>query len=252
MNINASLATFGGLMHAEAMRRVAAGVTDPFLGALSIDEVQLVPQSVGQLTEDVADELMAAYPGTAFRLHANTRVLRERHVLELDAFDPQHPYWRQLATISQRLKARGYTAHAGRRESGKTLAQVFDATRAAADLFCCDVGIEGAYPTRKGDPWLLSSWSDYRAMLDSGVPFALDLSHLNIVRHLSRKHEDGLVEEMLASEACMEIHVSGNTGFADEHRMLTEEPWWWPMMSKANPAAVIFSEGAPPKSKRAH
>lgn len=250
--VHASLATFGGVPFAEAMRRTAEGVVDPILGRLSTDHIQLCPQNLGVLTEELADQLLADHPGTRFRLHANTRVFRERQVIELDAFDANHPYWRQLAAINQRLGSHGYTAHAGRRESGKTLASVFDATKAAADLFGCRVGVEGGYPTPKGDPWLLSSWDDYAAMLGARVDFALDLSHLHIVATLTRRREEGLVREMLASEHCIEVHLSDNSGRADEHRMLSAEPWWWPLLPAIHPAAVVFSEGAPPKPKRLH
>lgn len=243
MNFNLSLAALPGLQPAHAMGiALHQGVEEPLLGRLSLDHVQLVPQSRGMLDEALVDELLDAHPDTRFRCHANTRCLPERHVLDLCDFDPSHPYWKQLASISKRLCAKGYTAHAGRRDRS-SLAQAFDNTLRASDLFGCPVGIEGHYPTPKGNPWLLADWAEYAALLASRIPYALDLSHLHIVQHLSRSREDNLVRELLASDACMEVHVSGNSGRSDAHQPLTEAPWWWELLAYANPSAVVFSEG---------
>ncbi|MBT9165937.1 MAG: hypothetical protein DDT25_00600 [Chloroflexi bacterium] len=252
MITNASLAVFGGRTFADAMRKAAKGVDDPCLGRLAVEHVQICPQNLGQMTEQLAIDLMDAYPYTKFRLHANVRVLPERKVINLDAFDGRDPYWQALSRINSRLGAHGYTAHAGRRDSGKSLAEIFESTKRAADLFNCRVGVEGGYPTPKGDPWILSTWRDYQAMLESGVDYALDLSHIKIVATLSRQREDGLVREMLASERCMEVHLSDNCGRADEHRMCEVRPWWWQFLGNIHPSAVVFSEGAPPKLRQAH
>lgn len=249
--VHASLATLGGMTFAAAMDRAQEGVIDPILGRLSTREVQLCPQNIGHLSEDLARSLMTRHPETRFRLHANVRVLRDRHILDLSTFDPTHPYWQQLARINTLLGGFGYTAHAGRRGEGTTLKGVFDATRRAADLFGCRVGVEGGYPTFRGEPWLLSTWEEYREMLEARVDFALDLSHLNIVAVLGRRKEPGLVREMLASEHCIEVHLSANSGRADEHRMLEDEPWWWPLMGSIHRDAIVFSEGAPPRKRPA-
>ena len=107
----------------------------------------------------------------------------------------------------------------------------------------CPVGIEGMYPA-KGNPYLCSSWMEYRQLLDSGVRYALDLSHLNIVACAERRVETGLVKDMLASPNCIEIHVSGNDGSHDQHRAIDGNEWWIGLLlEKASPGAVVFAEG---------
>ncbi len=52
-----------------------------------------------------------------------------------------------------------------------------------------------------------------------------------------------LVADMLASPACLEVHVSGNDGCGDSHQALREQPWWWPLLQHIQPRAVAFGEG---------
>jgi len=106
------------------------------------------------------------------------------------------------------------------------------------------VGIEGHYPT-KHDIWLLSTWAEYRVMLESGVHYALDLSHLHIVATGSGYVEWNLLRELLASPKCLEVHVSANDGSADQHHALDVNavPWWWPLLAYVHANTVIFSEG---------
>lgn len=239
--INLSLAAFPGMGFVEAMLRAREGVSEPLLGSLSLEQVQLCPQNRGTLTEDVAEGLKAAYPETQFRLHANVRVLSRRLVMDLDRFCSNDPYWVALARISQILGAPAYTAHAGLRTHA-TLDQVFDNTRRASDLMGCAVGIEGHYPTPRGI-YLLDTWEDYITMLEADIPYALDLSHVNILAVQSGRMERQLVEELMASPNCIELHVSGNNGERDSHEVLDAAPWWWYLMGKLHPDCVIFSEG---------
>lgn len=123
-----------------------------------------------------------------------------------------------------------------------TLDGVFDHARRCADRFGCPVAIEGMYPAKHA-AYLISTWAEYRALFDSGLPYALDLSHLNIVAVQSGVRHDALVADMLACERCREIHVSDNDGTGDQHRVGTSPAWWWPLLARAHPGAVIFSEG---------
>ena len=240
-----SLACFPGLRH-EAAAHIAHEATrsgtlwEPAVGALVCDDVQLVPQSMGLLSEQAALSLKELYPSTRFRLHANVRVLR-RHVLaDLSNFDANKEWFEQAARVNALLGSHGYSAHSGRRREA-TMAQVLENTRRAADLFGCPVSIEGQYPSH--DEYLVSTWQEYREVLDSGVPFALDLSHLDIVRHRSGRQEDSLVQEMLSSTACLEVHLSDNDGRGDQHRLCERPAWWSGLLESVNPGAVIFSEG---------
>jgi hypothetical protein len=57
-------------------------------------------------------------------------------------------------------------------------------------------------------------------LLESGAHYALDLSHLHIVATASGYVEWGLLQELLASPKCLEVHLSGNDGSADQHNAL--------------------------------
>jgi hypothetical protein len=79
--------------------------------------------------------------------------------------------------------------------------------------------------------------------LESGVPYAIDLSHLHILACHSGVRDDALVRDMLACERCIEVHVSANDGRGDWHQICQRPPWWWPLLRHINPKAVVFSEG---------
>lgn len=250
MRAHVSLACWPGLRHEVAAERLRTPIDEPLFGRLSVDHVQLVPQSMGCLTEERSDALRAAHPGTALRLHANVQVLPSRRLADLSGFERHADWFAQAARISQLLEAPAYTAHAGRRsESG--LAAMLDNARRCADLFGCPVGVEGHYPAA-GDAWLVSSWLEYRAVFESGVPYALDLSHLHILATQTGRHETTLVAEMLACERCIEVHVSDNDGRGDWHQVCTEPPWWHPLLPHIHPDAVVFSEGNHRRTRNDH
>lgn len=241
MKAHVSLACWPGLRHEVAAEQLRMPVIEPLFGPLSVDHAQLVPQCMGCLTEERADALRAAYPGTRFRLHANVQVLPNRWIADLSGFELHAGWFAQAARISLRLRAPAYTAHAGRRsEAG--IAAMLDHARRCADLFGCPVGVEGHYPTA-GNAWLVSSWAEYQAVFESGVPYALDLSHLHILATGTGRQETTLVTEMLACERCIEVHVSDNDGRGDWHQVCTEPPWWHPLLALTHTNAVVFSEG---------
>ena len=246
MKVNLSFAAFPGMRYDQAISHgLNEAVCEPTLGRLSVEQVQFAPQSCReQLTLERAQEITRRFPESRFRLHANVRVTA-KHLLQADlaGWEKYPDYFAQLATVSRAINAPAYSAHAGLREMA-TFNEVLNAARRATDLFGCPVAVEGHYPTpRAGWKYNISTWNEYRALFESGVPFALDLSHLNIVAHCSRQTNDTLVAEMLACERCIEIHVSENDGHRDQHQMLRTEPWWWPLQSHFNPQAVVFSEG---------
>lgn len=244
--INISLAAYPARTFADALHLASTThPSDPFLGALAIAETQLCPQNLGQLTVEGVQALREQFPDVRLRLHATVKVLPKRVFSDLSSFNPRDAYWQTLAKVSQAANAPAYTAHAGRR-SESSLKRVFDATRRAEDLFGCPVGVEGHYPTPKGKPdfFLLSSWEEYAAMLEEpGLRYAIDLSHLHIVATYFGRYEKALVQELLASENCIEVHVSGNDGSADQHMAIHGTPWWAECLAHIHPKAVIFSEG---------
>ena len=241
MTGHASLACWPGLRHEQAAQRLLTDNSEPLLGTLSTAHVQLVPQSFGILTEAVVDSLLAAFPNSRFRLHANVRVLPTHRIADLSGYRSHADWFCQAARISRRLAAPAYSAHSGSR-SEATLAEMLDNARRCADLFGCPVGVEGQYPA-EGDPWLVSSWAEYRQMFESGLPYALDLSHLNILATRSGVRDDTLLLEMLACERCIEVHVSDNDGQCDWHQVCEQPAWWFPLLPHINPNAVVFSEG---------
>ena len=250
MKAHISLACWPGLNASAAAQHLSRPVTEPLFGALSIEHVQLVPQSHGQLTEHLADSLLEAFPTTRFRLHANVRVLPEHRFADLANFKTHHGWFEQAAKMSRHLGAPAYTAHAGLRRDA-TLADLLDNTRRCADLFGCSVGVEGLYPA-EGNPWLLSTWPEYRVLLDSGVPYALDLSHIQILACQSGECDSELVAALLASPSCIEVHVSDNDGQRDSHWVARSSTWWLPMLLHLNPNAVLFSEGNHRRSQHEH
>lgn len=236
-----SLACWPGQRHELAARQLQQDLSEPLLGRLSTAHVQLVPQSFGVLTEAAADCLLAAFPDSRFRLHANVRVLPALCIADLSGYRSHADWFRQAARISRRLAAPAYTAHSGARAE-VTLAEMLDNARRCADLFECPVGVEGQYPAQ-GDPWLVSSWAEYRQLFESGVPYAIDLSHLNILATRSGVRDDALLREMLACDRCIEVHVSDNDGQGDWHQVCETPAWWFPLLRHINPNAVVFSEG---------
>jgi hypothetical protein len=245
--VNISLAGLPGFGFVDALRRILAtegestALVEPHIGNLSTAHTQLCPQNRGILDERMADDIAEAFPMVKCRLHANTRVLNNRYVHDFADFGEAPEYWRALADRSRRLGAVGYTAHAGKRDRA-TLQQTFDNVRRCTDIFGIPVGIEGHYPTGK-NTFLMESWGEYEEMLRAEIPYALDLSHLNIIAVQTRMRRDDLVREMLAHKNCIEIHVSDNDGVRDLHRMLPERKLWWlDLLKFANPDAIWFSE----------
>lgn len=240
--VHVSLGSYGRAHFREAIAEMLLQPPlDLLLGPLSTSHLQLCPQNTGRLDVEAAAELRRDFPAITWRLHANVRVDGRLRIVDLCDWQSERDYFRQVADVSAVLDAPAYTAHAGRRAQ-TTLAEVLRYTREAEQRFSIPVGIEGHYPA-PGDPWLLSSWAEYRQLLESGVRYALDLSHLHILAAHSGCIEWSLLKELLASDCCLEVHVSANDGTADQHHPLTEPPWWFPLLAHIHPDATVFSEG---------
>lgn len=245
MKIHLSLAAYPRhSAHHAMVRATQEQVSEPLLGQLSLAHVQVCPQNTGVLTHEYVAGLVEAFPQTRFRPHANVRVEYRRQVNDLDTFAPTMSWWRALRRCCELMHAPAYTAHAGLKANA-TLSQVLDNTRRAQDFLGIPVGIEGHYPTPRGI-FLLDSWISYAVLLGSGVNYALDLSHLQILAAQSKRRYQTLIQELLASEHCIEVHVSDNDGRRDSHKLLDHEPWWWPLLVHTHPNAIIFSEGTQP------
>jgi len=250
MQIQAATACLPGKKHYDAVAAIHQGIEEPLLGTLGHADIQLCPQHPTRVDDGLVDRLLADFPDTRFRLHASVRLRGEmeyinsqnRRVIHDAAFVDNWKWFKEAARLSQRLNAPAYTVHAGRRENASLL-EMANNVRKMVDLFGCRVGVEGLYPDR--GTWLIQDWAEYAWLLESGLDFAVDLSHLNIVAHKSRiGWEEGLVKELLASEHCLEVHFSGNDGEDDRHLKLEDRPRWWGWIDSIHPDAVVFSEGS--------
>lgn len=235
---NTSLAAFPGFSFVGSAQRVFA-LSD------GTDELQICPQSHGILDEQVIDDLQGV-GFTKMRPHANVRV-DWRGPRVVDASTPwsvSKPYFLKLADLCRTMGAKAYSVHAGRNpeNGGCSLGTMLDNVARIQDTMGIPVAVEGLYPA-KGSPFLMATWEEYEAvLLDGQTPMAIDLSHLNILtRRLGSR--DDLVAELLAYPLTLEVHISGNDGRADSHALCNGQEFWWPLMDRINPNAVIFDEG---------
>lgn len=240
--VHVSLGSYGRVTHEQAIQAALVNPpVDPLLGVLSTARLQLCPQNRGRLDVEMAKAIRQTYPDVEWRLHANVHVQPTMRFVDLCDWPQEKAWFAEAARVSSVLQAPAYTAHAGRRKNA-SVQDVLNHVREVEQLFGIPVGLEGHYPT-PGNTWLFSSWQEYALLLASGVRYALDVSHLHILACRSGRIEWTLVKEMLASEYCMELHVSGNDGTADQHLPLQETPWWWELLHHTHPDAVVFSEG---------
>lgn len=246
MKINAVTACWSSLSYQQAVQKIAEGTVEPILGQLSFDHVQLCPQHPDFISYELLDFLQEKYPSIQFRLHSDIRLINKRGItMDLVDFTPENLwYFKTIAEFSNYIKAPAYSLHAGVRKI--ILEQLFEKYYQLQDLFDCPIAIEGHYPFGN-DKYLINSWSEYEAMFNAGINYALDLSHLNIVAHREGWQFD-LTKEMLASSQCKEIHISFNEGKMDNHLIATNEQqelWnlFKSMIEQSSPSADIFSEG---------
>lgn len=241
--VHATTGQMPGLRFCDALAALREGIEEDF-GPVSLAHCQLCPQSFGELRDEVLERLQQENPSTRFRLHANVRPEGNRF-RDFDASTHSteaRVYFGELARISGALGARVYTLHAGER-ARSDLEGAIAFTRELADVFGHPVGIEGMYPAA-GRKWLVDSWDEYERVMNA-VPYALDLSHLHILSVRSRTKDMGMVRDLLAHRNCLEVHLSANSGYGDEHVPMRDmpAPWWTALLASANPDAVFFSEG---------
>ena len=244
--INISLAAYPGERHVNAAIKAiesanAGSLVEPLWGRIHAHHVQLVPQNFGILDETTCQSLMDAFPKTQFRLHANVRVTGKHTIADISGLQKHREWFEQAARISKFLKAPAYSAHSGSR-SESDIKQMLDNARKIADLFGVPVAIEGQYPV-EGNTLLVTSWDEYRQVFESGLPYVIDLSHLNILAHKTGLQEMNLVKEMLNNGNCIEVHVSDNNGIGDWHQVCEKQTWWYELMPYINKNAVVFTEG---------
>ncbi|MBN6739611.1 hypothetical protein JKG47_03530 [Acidithiobacillus sp. MC6.1] len=229
----------------DAMQIMAGSASEvPLLGRISVDKVQIGPQNCSRkikIDAEMLDDLQARFPETRFRVHANVRVLDESCNFDLASMGHFLSYRAALVPVLRHL-GEPYTIHAGRRRWMVPLHAQISRCKKLEDDAGVPVGIEGLYPDAM-DGNTCSTWGDYEQVLRSDVRYALDLSHLNIVRAVHGEAPDGLVREMLESPNCIEVHLSGNDGMADRHLALGNVPFWWTDYREAAIHGDVFYEG---------
>ena len=200
--------------------------------------IQLCPQNGARarLAMDVeqVERLRQRYPQRRFRLHANHRLAR-LPALFYDASTVDR-HWSScfapLAALHRRLGADVYSLHAGRADYADRAALVRGVAR-LEQLFAGPVAVEGMYPSQR-ERFHVDSSEGYRWLLQSGLAMAIDVSHVHIVRTQEGGFDEGLLDALLQSERCVEVHLSHNDGRLDQHRSLpVEPPWWWPAVRRA-------------------
>lgn len=241
--VNAATACFPGMTVKTAIEAIIAGASEPMIGTLASSHIQCCPQNLGHLSEAVCEDLRASFPESKLRLHANARALPHHVRYDASTFsDDTRYYYEALADRSRRLGATTYSLHAGFKRNC-TLPQMIDNLRRIQDIFGdVQVAVEGLYPN-KTNPQLMDTWDAYQAVLDAGVPLAIDVSHTKIVARAEGSVDEGLLRDLLASPTTIEVHLSDNNGVADHHDILRREPFWWHLLPTMNANAVVFSEG---------
>lgn len=221
-------AQFANFSAAEACTLLANEAQEAF--DTSMDYVQLCPQTPTVFTEETLREVQEAFPETQFQLHANVRVQPRLLVLDASSYNKRsHWYFERLGELSAFINAPAYSLHSGRRRNC-TMMELFHNLEAIQQLFDMPVLVEGMYPSRDGpEEYLMSTWKEYTDVMQSGLCYAIDLSHLNIVSKQEGERPN-LVHRLIANPNCKEVHISHNNGRHDSHRPITEQIWenvWW-------------------------
>jgi len=216
----------------------------PTVGKISLEKAQICPQNCAtnlQITTDYLDDLQERFPDTRFRFHANVRLLDKPCGFDLASMG-HFPEYRTALVPMLRELGEPYTIHAGSRRWKVPLWAQINRCKMLEHEAGVPVGIEGLYPNGQ-DSNTASTWEDYETILNADVRYALDLSHLNIVRNKQGEAPNGLIRTLLESPNCIEVHLSGNDGLADRHLPIEEKPFWWDEFQNATITADIFYEG---------
>lgn len=240
--LNFSLGSaFPGKSVEDALRLASEIPEVPVLGDIGLSHVQICPQNYkgGAMNLDRLQALQAAYPGTQFRFHANVRILETGCQYDLGTADKLPEYTEKLVESLAYL-GQPYSLHAA--ENGRPLGLQVKTAKQLAAQAGIPVAIEGLYPGHRNNT--LATWGDWERLLDMDVPYALDFSHMNIIL----KQSGGpvpvkLMEDLLASPNCLEIHFSGNNGDRDSHGICHEDEWWLAFRPLIQGKTVCFYEG---------
>lgn len=246
--VHPASACYPGYTHLEAMELLSRGASEPGLGELSLAQAQLCPQNRSALSAESCAQLRQAHPEVAFRAHANVNCAGRFGLHDASSSWAESSFlaWkRELKAVCEALSAPAYSWHAGR-SGNATLEQARDRTLDLEQELGIPVALEGLYPSRS-ESWLMSSFEDYAWALNQPMGLAIDLSHWQIVARAEGRQELGLLEELLRSERCLEVHLSDNDGRRDEHKKLERAPFWFDLVerlcARGQIQGVLFTEG---------
>ena len=248
MNIQSASSCWSSYPYKKAIKNLLTQKTvEPLIGVLSTNHVQLCPQHSDYLSDELIEFFMQTYKYTQFRLHSDVRLKNKKgYTIDLSDFNEEtKPYFKELARMSKKMKAPVYSLHAGKRLI--SLNELKNKYARLQDIFeDCTVAVEVLYPF-KNNHWLLDKWQEYEWLLNNDIKFALDLSHAYIVEQRYGKNDD-LVNTMIASPLCTEIHISFNDGKMDSHYLATDEhntkyKSYLEQIKNKQEHCVVFSEG---------
>ena len=245
--IHQTTAQYSNFPVLEAIETMTNDAKEGF-GLYSYKHLQLCPQTPDVYCESLLSSIHKRLPDTQLRLHANIRVSTARKVIDVSNYGVHtRDYFKRISDLSRYISAPTYSAHSGRRNA--SLAKLFHQWEQIQLMFDCPVLIEGMYPSQKED-YFINSWNEYVQLMHSGCPYALDLSHLNIVaKHEGKRPQT--VYDLVCHPNCLEIHLSHNNGNTDAHRSLSATHWknvWWKEswlsgLKHRSSLPVHFSEG---------
>lgn len=243
--IHGSTASFPTVDISTAVEYLILKGEDPFFGHVNYKKIQLCPQNCIQpFSLKTAKELRQLYSQIEFRLHANVRLSGQHNLkADLNNWENSITYFIELKKIQQELGAKVYTLHPGVKKG--SLDNLFQQALNLSDFMECNVGIEGMYPLGDG-VFFLDSWKEYESLLNSGCYFAINLSHINILKTKTGIMDEQLVRELIKSKYCLEIYVSSNAGLKDTHELFLKEDlvWFYNLLQEErNNNATIFYDG---------
>ena len=240
-SIQCTTAMFPGQTFAQSLLSIANIVKERT--ELSMDWIQLCPQSFGVVDEGLIERLRQSHPHTQFQLHSNVRIdCGKRPVHGSSQGEWVHTYLQEFERLTLLSGCGIYSLHAGYKDECN-LQKMFDNIRTWNEQYRIIIAVEGLYPERKRKA-LLSTWMEYEQLLNANIPYAIDLSHLNIVAHAENDRPIELIQTLLQSPHCREVHLSSNNGRIDSHRPWSRQrkEWWWPLLSYKHRDCVVFCE----------
>ena len=240
LNIQTTTAMFPGLPFLPALEQISRETQKR--PELHMDWVQLCPQSFGCVNDGLLVSLKEKYPNTKFQLHSNVRIIHGKEPVHGSSSGKWvDVYLQELIRLTKITGCGIYSIHSGY-EDEMSLQDMFSNVRKMNSDCDITIAIEGLYPERNREA-LVRNWDQYQQLLDADIPYAIDLSHLNIVAK-AEGHRFYLVQKLLASYNCKEVHLSSNHGRLDSHLPFTKEKheWWWPLLEYCQAETRIFSE----------